>query len=105
MMHVLAATEAAAFRRKSVMEQFIFLVLRNLPLKRPFSGALGEIGLMGYSKGSWKRLCNSSPDIRATSGLGRDSPKSDGYYVEASHTRALTICKLGHPLHISTVCT
>jgi hypothetical protein len=47
------------------MEQFFFLVLRNLPLKRLVADALGEIELMGCSKGSWKRLCNSSRDIRA----------------------------------------
>jgi len=47
------------------MEQFFFLVLRNLPLKRLVADALGEIDLMGCSKGSWKRLCNSSWDIRA----------------------------------------
>jgi hypothetical protein len=42
-MHFLAATAAAAFRRRSVMEQFFFLVLRNLPLKRLAADALGEI--------------------------------------------------------------
>jgi hypothetical protein len=36
------------------MEQFFFLVLRNLPLKRFAADALGEIKLMGCSKGSWK---------------------------------------------------
>jgi hypothetical protein len=40
------------------MEQF-------LPLKRLVADALGEIELMGCSKGSSKRLCNSSRDIRA----------------------------------------
>ena len=65
MMHLLAATEAAAFQRRSVMEQFFLFVLRNLPLKRLVADALGEIELMGCSKESWKRLCNSSRDIRA----------------------------------------
>jgi hypothetical protein len=47
------------------MEQFFLFVLRNLPLKRLVADALGEIELMGCSKESWKRLCNSSRDIRA----------------------------------------
>jgi hypothetical protein len=46
------------------MEQFVFY-LRNLPLKRLVADALGEIELTGCSRGSWKRLCNSSRDIRA----------------------------------------
>jgi hypothetical protein len=57
MMHLLAATE------RTVMEQ-LFLVLRNLPLKRLAADALGEIELIGCSKGSWNGLCNSSWDIR-----------------------------------------
>jgi hypothetical protein len=63
-MHLLAATEAAAFGRRTVMEQFV-LVLRNFPLKRLAADALGEIELMGGRKGSRKRLCNFSWDIRA----------------------------------------
>jgi hypothetical protein len=47
------------------MEQFFFLVLRSWPLKRLVADALGEIELMSCSKGSWKRICNSSRDIRA----------------------------------------
>jgi hypothetical protein len=46
------------------MEQF-FLVLQNLPLKRLVADALGEIELIGCSKGSWKRLCKSSRDVLA----------------------------------------
>jgi hypothetical protein len=41
------------------------LILRNLPLKRLAADALGEIELMGCSKGSGKRRCNSSWDIGA----------------------------------------
>ena len=65
MMHLLAATEAAAFRKEVRHGAIRFLVLRNWPLQRLASGALGEIEPMSCSKGSWKRLCNSSWEIRA----------------------------------------
>jgi hypothetical protein len=54
------------------MEQFFFLVLRNLPLKRLVADALGKIELMGCSKGSWKRLCilrGTSAHVRSESDL------------------------------------
>ena len=37
--------------------------------------------------------------------LTRAPPTNRGYYVESSYARALTTGDLGHPLHISTVCT
>ena len=53
------------------MEQINLLGLRNLPLKRFVANALGKIELLGYSKRSWSRLCNSSEDIPRLSGPNR----------------------------------
>lgn len=37
--------------------------------------------------------------------LTRAPPTNRGYYAESGQARALTADDLGHPLHISTVCT
>src|SRR5882762_10397503 len=52
MMHVLAATEAAAFQRRSVMEQ---THSENLQLGRLVAEAVVEIERLGYSRRSRNR--------------------------------------------------
>jgi len=58
MMHLLAATKAAAFQRRSVMEQFIFWFCEtchcwsDLSLKH-----WAKSSWWAAASGSWKRLC------------------------------------------------
>jgi hypothetical protein len=104
MMHLLAATEAAAFSKEVRHGAILFLVLRNLPLKQLVADALGEIELMACSKNHGSDFVTFAGHPRM-SGLSRDSPTKRGYYAESSQARTLTIGDLGHSLHISTFCT